>query len=529
MQYAEQQDKVMFQELAKLYGETFKDVQKEIFAFYAKYAEDNKITIQEAKQRLRRTDLSDYRENARRYREEAKTPELLERLNEQYVSSKATRLDALKLDLTYQLGLLQGKVSGSFDSYLKKLAKHSYRKISGGLSDSTLNEPALKQLVKTPFKGYNYSQQVWGNVDHLARDLHKTLTRGFVKGFSPHEMATEIRKRHDVAKHRAETLVRTDGSMVINNATLKRYKDVGLKLYRIHVHIDSRTSDICMNISKLDKAYKLSEAQPGYNMPPLHPNCRSTIVPDDADMDRADDRDVEEVRRLLNEEKDTQYRKNSRIGYDSTDITTYARNVGGNLVAGQAKRATGTNNQIYVSNALERKTKAIRFYDNQFTEAYGLIEDIASKFDRPKIVIGSQNEFNKQVLASYMPSENTLYVRGDIKSNEAMKEAQDDSLAMNNHPLSTVIHELGHWYQYQAIKAKHPELSNEEIIKKEMENSAKMIDTLSVDGYNVGEDVSRYAKISNGRNKLYEVYAEAFVKDILSENNFSKYVDLGVN
>ena len=314
MQHAEQQDKVMFQELAKLYDETFKDVQKEIFAFYAKYAEDNKITIQEAKQRLRRTDLSDYRENARRYREEVKTPELLERLNEQYVSSKATRLDALKLDLTYQLGLLEGKVSGSFDSYLKKLAKHSYRKISGGLSDSTLNEPALEQLVKTPFEGYNYSQQVWGNVDHLARDLHKTLTRGFVKGFSPHEMATEIRKRHDVARHRAETLVRTDGSMVINNATLKRYKDVGLKFYRIHVHIDSRTSDICMNISKLDKAYKLSEAQPGYNMPPLHPNCRSTIVPDDEDMDRADDRDVEEVRKLLEEEKSEEYNKGNTSG-----------------------------------------------------------------------------------------------------------------------------------------------------------------------------------------------------------------------
>ena len=326
MRYAEQQDKVMFQELAKLYGETFKDVQKEIFAFYAKYAEDNKITIQEAKQRLRRTDLSDYRENARRYREEVKTPELLERLNEQYVSSKATRLDALKLDLTYQLGLLQGKVSGSFDSYLKKLAKHSYRKISGGLSDSTLNEPALEQLVKTPFKGYNYTQQVWGNVDHLAKDLHKTLTRGFVKGFSPHEMATEIRKRHDVAKHRAETLVRTDGSMVINNATLKRYKDVGLKFYRIHVHIDSRTSDICMNISKLDKAYKLSEAQPGYNMPPLHPNCRSTIVPDDEDMDRADDRDVEEVRRLLGKEADEGYNEGERSSDSVWNNATFPTN-----------------------------------------------------------------------------------------------------------------------------------------------------------------------------------------------------------
>nr|DAU25541.1 MAG TPA: protein of unknown function (DUF4157) [Caudoviricetes sp.] len=263
-------------------------------------------------------------------------------------------------------------------------------------------------------------------------------------------------------------------------------------------------------------------------MPPLHPNCRSTIVPDDEDMDRADDRDVEEVRRLLNEEKDTQYRKNSRIGYDSTDITTYARNVGGNLVAGQAKRATGTNNQIYVSNALERKTKAIRFYDNQFTEAYGLIEDIASKFDRPKIVIGSQNEFNKQVLASYMPSENTLYVRGDIKSNEAMKEAQDDSLAMNNHPLSTVIHELGHWYQYQAIKEKHPELSHSDVLNKEVENAKDMVDMLNDKGYNLEKDISEYASRSYLRNIAYETFSEVFALNTLSNNEFTKYISKGV-
>lgn len=31
-------------------------------------------------------------------------------------------------------------------------------------------------------------------------------------------------------------------------------------------------------------------------MPPLHPNCCSTIVPDDEDMDRADERDIEFVR-----------------------------------------------------------------------------------------------------------------------------------------------------------------------------------------------------------------------------------------
>ncbi|MBF6626209.1 minor capsid protein [Aerococcaceae bacterium zg-BR9] len=151
----------------------------------------------------------------------------------------------------------------------------------GGLSDSTLHEPALKKLLETPFNGYNYSEQLWGNTDNLAKDLKKTLERGFVRGIHTREMARELNKRFDVARHRVEMVIRTDGTMIINNSIAQRYKDVGLTYYRILVHLDERTTEICRGHAKENKRYLLSEYKPGITAPPFHYNCRSGIVPDD--------------------------------------------------------------------------------------------------------------------------------------------------------------------------------------------------------------------------------------------------------
>ncbi|XJS09855.1 minor capsid protein [Aerococcaceae bacterium WGS1372] len=280
--YVDQRDVEYFKELEELYSDQALQIQKEIFNFYQKYADENEITLQEAKQRLRGEDLSDYRANANKYFKQAeddKDPELLKRLNEQYRSARVTRLESLELDITYQLGLLRRTVEVTFADHLKQVATHSYRKIMGGRSTSTLNRPALEQLIKTPYNGYNYSLQLWGNVDNLAKDLKKTLTNGFVKGLNPREMAREIKNRYNVAKYRAETLLRTDGSMVVNNSVVQRYIDAGLTKYTILVNMDERTSDRCIEENKKKKVYLLKDAKVGINLPPLHFNCRSTIIP----------------------------------------------------------------------------------------------------------------------------------------------------------------------------------------------------------------------------------------------------------
>ena len=281
--YVDQTDIDFFDELQNIYTEGRQSVQKEIYAFYAQYAKENKITLQEAKKRLMREDLSDYRENAKKYfKQFEKDPELLKRLDEQYAAGKVTRLEALQFDLAYQLGKMSDKLHKSFESYLKEVGKYAYRKINFGNSASTLNGPTLQQLVETPFNGKNYSQSIWGNVDDLAKDLKDVLIKGFIRGSGPADIAHELRKKYNVARSRAEAIVRTDGTNIINNSAVKRYQEAGLTEYEYLAHIDNRTTEICKGLN--GEVFKIKDYQPGTNAPPMHVNCRSTIVPTDNEL-----------------------------------------------------------------------------------------------------------------------------------------------------------------------------------------------------------------------------------------------------
>ena len=284
MRYVDSTDINVFEELQKIYIEHSAEVQRDLFTFVTKYADDNKMSYSEALQRLRGVDLSDYQANAEKYRKQAeKNPELLKRLNEQYASSKVTRFDALNLEMTYKIGVMQGIVEKSFENYLKSTAKYAYKKIMGG-NGGALNEPALKELINTPFNGYNYSEQIWGNTDALAKDLREVLKRGFIRGASPREMAAELAKKYNVARARAQTLIRTDGTAIVNRSAIKRYEESGLKYYRISVHLDDRTTETCRAIAKENKRYKIDEFETGVTAPPFHYNCRSAVIPDEEEL-----------------------------------------------------------------------------------------------------------------------------------------------------------------------------------------------------------------------------------------------------
>ena len=284
MRYVDSTDINVFEELQKIYIEHSAEVQRDLFAFVTKYADDNKMSYSEALQRLRGVDLSDYQANAEKYRKQAeKDPELLKRLNEQYASSKVTRFDALNLEMTYKIGVMQGIVEKSFENYLKSTAKYAYKKVMGGNSGA-LNEPALKELINTPFNGYNYSEQVWGNTDNLAKDLREVLKRGFIRGDDVRSMAAELSKKYNVARARAQTLIRTDGTAIVNRSAIKRYEESGLKYYRISVHLDNRTSQICRRINRENKRYRIDEFETGITAPPFHYNCRSAVIPDEDEL-----------------------------------------------------------------------------------------------------------------------------------------------------------------------------------------------------------------------------------------------------
>ena len=71
--------------------------------------------------------------------------------------------------------------------------------------------------------------------------------------------------------------MRTETNYFHNSAEIESYQSMGFEYFEFLATLDSRTSDMCAEMD--GKRFKVSEGVPGYNIPPLHPNCRSTIVP----------------------------------------------------------------------------------------------------------------------------------------------------------------------------------------------------------------------------------------------------------
>jgi len=425
MHYVDGTDIDMFAELQKIYVEQSAEIQRDLFAFVTQYADDNKISYSDALQRLRGVDLSNYQANAKKYREQAeKDPELLKRLNEQYASSKVTRLDALNLEMTYKIGVMQGVLETSFENYLKSTASYVYKKALGGNSGA-LNEPALKELINTPFNGRNYSQQLWGNTDDLANDLRDVLKRGFIRGDDVRGMASELAKKYNVARSRAQTLIRTDGTAIINRATIERYKDAGLKYYRISVHLDSRTSDICREIAREDKRYSLAEFEVGVTAPPFHYNCRSAVVPDTDEIEESPElkrlyrNKNYDKRRTINpvrQKKLTQdFRKRGGTIWQDDEAERYLRsqkaaamNLGADLIVLQPKAT--------ISEVLEELYHAEQWRDGRLVDTP--ISKIKAEIEAQNYLLSVEKKYNIPRIEIEQTKQNLEYWKGELKKYE---------------------------------------------------------------------------------------------------------------
>ena len=418
MRYVDSTDVDMFAELQKVYVEQSAELQRDLFAFVTKYADDNKMSYSDALQRLRGVDLSNYQANAKKYRKQAeKDPELLKRLNEQYAGSKVTRLDALNLEMTYKVGVMQGVLETSFENYLKSTAKYAYKKAMGG-NNGALNEPALKELINTPFNGRNYSQQLWGNTDDLARDLRDVLKRGFIRGDDVRRMAGELAKKYNVARSRAQTLIRTDGTAIVNRSAIKRYEESGLEFYRISVQMDNRTSQICKNIHSEDKRYRIDEFSTGVTAPPFHYNCRSAVIPDEEELDEKSFKNIEKANvDNLFEDVSKIWDEISQGVVDRDQIRNRLQDrydIG--ILSPKISQYTAFNNVYIDANSLSSSFKS---HGQQYTlDEFKLIEDVIKK---PYLALDNSSRVEGSLLLyAKIPNKDRLVMEAVIIPRDAM-------------------------------------------------------------------------------------------------------------
>lgn len=144
---------------------------------------------------------------------------------------------------------------------------------------TVVNKKAVAEAVKRQaIGGQHFSDRIWKNKDRLLQLLNKKITDVIMLGESKDKAVKAVMERFNVAFSDADRLVRTETMHTINSAQKAAYTSAGYTRYKFLAHIDKRTSDICRELN--GQYFNFDDAQVGVNYPPMHPRCRSTVIPD---------------------------------------------------------------------------------------------------------------------------------------------------------------------------------------------------------------------------------------------------------
>lgn len=276
-------EKEVMKELSALYRDAFRSIEKEVNDFMMQYAKDHKLDYATVTQTLTPIDLAEYNQKIEElyamYRDTGSEYIKIEidRLN---ARAKISRLQALQDAINVELCKVTHEYQMTLEDTLIGLFTEQYKEVSEllGIMAPVVNREAIKTIIEYPYAGKMFSDRIWDNKDALVKHIKQNLTAGIIRGDSIQKMSRQMKKDLNVLYYQAERLVRTETNYAMNQGHLKGYADSGVvEKYEFLAAIDSRTSKLCKNQN--GKVYKLSDATVGVNFPPLHPHCRSTVIP----------------------------------------------------------------------------------------------------------------------------------------------------------------------------------------------------------------------------------------------------------
>lgn len=287
-------------DLVKAFERARKDLNDKVFYFYARYAKNNKITLDEAQKVLSLSRLREFRGDLEEYERLAKDSIGTFNLQVDNLSVKArvTRYEAL---LTQCDGILQklyqeqkrqieGTAAGVYteEYYRRQFDIEKYTGFQFNFSQPAAS--AIRKVLAQPVQGADISTRLWRQDIDCGFKIRQTLTNMFVTGRPPQDFAAELQKAIGAVrtnpdgtpggvgkKYEAYRLLYNESAHALNQAHLQAYRDDGLEEYEIVATLDKATCSICAPMD--GKHFPVSKAVEGVNHPSFHVNCRCTTAP----------------------------------------------------------------------------------------------------------------------------------------------------------------------------------------------------------------------------------------------------------
>lgn len=275
----------------RAYRQAIERIEGDIARWYQRLADNNDISLAEAKRLLDLGELAEFKWSVDEYiqyaRKNAINQQWLKELENASARVHISRLDAMRLQMRQQIEVLYARQLSDVEAAAHQAYRESFlhgayeiqRGTGVGWQLEPLSRSRIDTVIRRPWAtdGVTFSDRVWGNKTKLINTLETNLTQALIRGEGARETIQAIAKEMNVARYRAETLVRTEMAYFSSVAQGDCYKTLQVKQYRVVATLDMRTSEICQDMD--GKVFPESERNPGVTAYPFHPRCRTTDVP----------------------------------------------------------------------------------------------------------------------------------------------------------------------------------------------------------------------------------------------------------
>lgn len=278
-------------EIEQQYRQAQKEIEDKINTWYQRLADNNKISMAEARKMLSNNELKEFKWDVNDYikygKENALNEKWIKELENASVKFHIAKLDALKLQTQQSLEVMFGNQLDKIDSTMQKIYTDGYfrnayelqKGIGVGWNIAGIDQSQLDKVIMKPWAldGKNFSERIWENKEKLISEVHKELTQNIILGADPQKAIDNIARKMNTSKANAGRLVMTEKAYFSALSQKDCYKELGVEEYKIVATLDSVTSEICQVLD--GQHFPLKDFQPGTTAPPFHVNCRSTTAP----------------------------------------------------------------------------------------------------------------------------------------------------------------------------------------------------------------------------------------------------------
>lgn len=278
------------EELRQAWAAIIQDMENEINGWYVRFAAEQGLTMAEAKKALTTKELAGLKMSLREFEKLAKgnaNGKWEKELSAASARVRISRLEAMELGIRNYLWKAYQNTHSTAektlrDAYTSEYYHNTYemQRAAGKFTPmQEIPEDIINAALSHPWAadGREWSDRIWDNREQVTKEMQGELVRSIIQGKGAYESSVRLAKKMGTGQYQAVRLIQTEATYITTRADVDSFGAMGIEKVQYVATLEAHTCGTCGSLD--DKVMNRKDAIPGISAPPMHPNCRCTLVP----------------------------------------------------------------------------------------------------------------------------------------------------------------------------------------------------------------------------------------------------------